>query len=210
MFFQPVYAELYEMTDTIELPKPITAVYGQRGGCLIPTHLTPQRTARPSISSFLLFPCRAHVSTLTCTSVTSKLLFGFDRLSGNGPFPPLWLSRSSNSGTRPTNGGRRVSWVFSRAKGNNYHIIESTTGRVCLSGFTKENSSLVVALRNSQRQCSIFCSLWRMVLKNSQRTTQATRETAARSTVLFNNVGQEQSFSGKQNWFCRLCNSGIQ
>lgn len=52
------------------------------------TKLGPSPELSSSINSFLLFPHPAHISSEPCSAVTSKLLFGYDRLSGNRPFPP--------------------------------------------------------------------------------------------------------------------------
>lgn len=48
----------------------------------------PSPALSPSINFFLLFPCPACISSLPCSTVTSKLLFGYERLSGNRPFQP--------------------------------------------------------------------------------------------------------------------------
>lgn len=75
----------------------------QRAGCLIAEHLSaaekhgPSPALSSSINSFLLFPRPARISSLPCLAMTSKLLFGYDRLSGNRPFPPLCLNRCSYS-----------------------------------------------------------------------------------------------------------------
>lgn len=48
----------------------------------------PSPAPSPSINFFLLFPRPARISSLPCSAVTSKLLFGYERLSGNRPFHP--------------------------------------------------------------------------------------------------------------------------
>lgn len=68
----------------------------------------PPPAPSPPINFFLLFPCPAHISSLPCCAVTSKLLFGYERLSGNRPF------------YRVFKGGRDGAGLG--AEGRNYHI----------------------------------------------------------------------------------------
>lgn len=96
----------------------------QRAGCLIAEHLSaaekhgPSPALSSSINSFLLFPRPARISSLPCLAMTSKLLFGYDRLSGNRPFPPLCLNRCSYSSAEEGGVGGGGVW----AEGRNYHI----------------------------------------------------------------------------------------
>lgn len=81
-----------------------------------------------SINSFLLFPCPAHVSSQKCLAMTSKLVFGYDRLSGNRPFPLLCLNRCSNSAERE---GGRKGWCRVLESELKAEIITSAAGRAC-------------------------------------------------------------------------------
>lgn len=79
----------------------------QRAGCLIAPHLTARRNTGPpppppprvpQLTPSCYFHVQLSISLLPRSAVTSKLLFGYDRLSGNRPFPPLCLNRRSLCG----------------------------------------------------------------------------------------------------------------
>lgn len=72
--------------------------------------------------------------------MTSKLLFGYDRLSGNRPFPPLCLNRSAE-GEREEEGGRE-GWFLGFESELKAGIITSAAERACPLWYGQKNTAL--------------------------------------------------------------------